>query len=82
MKITKTTDYFNLTAEELAHIKEGNKECGYSKEDNLILDSGIIVRWFDKLENVLKEAKEIDTTRYEIEAILQTIKNQYVLILI
>lgn len=82
MKIIKTTDYFNLTTEELAHIKPGNMECGYTKEDNLILDDGVIIRWYDKLENLKECIKDIDTNRFEVKAILETIKNQYVLILV
>lgn len=48
----KTTEYFNMSADELLEIRN---EYGYTREECKILDDGIKVTFFDSLEEYEEE---------------------------
>lgn len=47
MEIIKATERFNMSVNELLEIRN---EAGYTREECLILDEALLVKWFDSLE--------------------------------
>jgi hypothetical protein len=81
MEIKTTQEYFNLSVDELSQIKN---EYGYTKEDCLMFDDGIAVRFYDTLES-LEDGKQYhvnENPRIDVKTTLKTTDNRYALILI
>ena len=77
LNIQTTQEYFGMTTEQLAEVRN---EYGYTREDCKILDDGLKVLFYDKLESIENE-NDLSYTRLEMKAILKTIDNRYAVIL-
>ena len=60
----KTTEYFNMTVDELL-VERGN---GYTREECKILDDGIKITFFDSVEEYEKEKEEFQNWIKECDA--------------
>ena len=72
----KSTVYFNMSSEELKQ----KKDCGYTKEECLLLDASIKTCFFDSIEN-LKNAKTYYIRSFDICDIIQMTDGRFALLL-
>jgi hypothetical protein len=81
--IKTTQEYFNLTVDELLHIKV---KGDYTKEENLLFDDGLEVVFFDSEQEIEDEKEEfneyINSKRYEIKEKLKTVNERIAVVLI
>lgn len=80
--IKTTQEYFNKTIDELLVANKYN----YTREENLLYDSGDRISFFDSLEELKNEKTEyesyIKNYRLEIKDIVKTINERIAVILI
>ena len=77
-----TQKWFNLSIDELLETNE----AGYTKEENLLFDSGVEVIFHDNIEEMKAERetvqKYVDEKGYEVKWILKTINERIAIVLI
>jgi len=79
----KTTEYFNMTIDDLLEIRN---DYGYTREECKILDDGIKINFFDNVEEYEKEKEEHNQwiknydSRLELKVELLTIDERVVTI--
>lgn len=80
MNYQSTESFFNLTSEELL----ATNDSGYTKEENMLFDSGIKVTFFDDTKEFFNEhdtfIKWLRENKLEIEFMLRTINERLVVI--
>lgn len=80
MNYQSTESFFNLTSEELLITNDS----GYTKEENMLFDSGIKVTFFDDAKEFFNEydtfVKWLREDKLEIEFVLRTINERLVVI--
>jgi len=71
-RITKTTDYFNKSIEELSELRNDGT---WTSEECLICDDGLKIVFYSALENLQKDFKETvnyyKSIRFEVKAVLE-----------
>lgn len=81
MEMKTTIEYFGLSLDELLK----SNEYGYTKEENLLFDSGLEIVFFDDLEEMNSEKEEfekyIHSKEFEIKGIVKTINERIAVIL-
>lgn len=81
--MTKTTDYFNMSVDELLTIRN---EYGYTREECKIFDDGIKITFFDSVEEYEKEKEDYKNwinscdSRLELKAELLTVNERVAVI--
>lgn len=82
IKTIKTTDYFNMSVEELLKT---NVESGWTREECKIYDEGVQVAWYDDIEEMQEDLSNLqrylDTHDLHIKEILSTINERIVVII-
>ena len=80
MNYQSTESCFNLTSEELLATNDN----GYTKEENMLFDSGIKITFFDDTKEFFNEydtfVKWLRENKLEIEFVLRTINERLVVI--
>lgn len=79
MRAIKTTEYFNMTEDELVADKYTD-ESNYTKEERMMFDTGLVTTFFDSMEEYKQEEieyKEWLTERnLEVKVILKTVNER------
>lgn len=82
MKCVKTTDYFNMSLEDLIAI---NTESMWTREECKIYDEGLQVAWYDDEEEMREDANNLqrylDTHDLHIKEVLLTINERLAVII-
>ena len=83
IELKKSTEYFGLTDDEL--LKNWN-EYGYTREECKLFDDGLNVTFFDDMEELETEAEQfsnwIESQRYEVKALVETVNGRIAVVLI
>ena len=83
IELKKSTGYFGLTDDEL--LKNWN-EYGYTREECKLFDDGLNVTFFDDMEELETEAEQfsncIESQRYEVKALVETVNGRIAVVLI
>lgn len=73
MQVFKTTDFFNITEAEAAKVT-----CGYTREEDMVLDYGLEHYFFETYEAVEREVNSQKCKRYSVQNNLEVIVFEFV----